>query len=77
MAEYTYTLTGTIYVPDDWKPNNTHTGFIMPDGRQFKLWEQAEIADDENDVYTNLTFDEVTEMDVFWDGGMCEFEEAS
>jgi hypothetical protein len=71
---FDYTLRGRICVPDGSKLNGGSEGteIILPDGRALKLWEQGELRAGE-DSYTNVSFDELGYLGVFYDGDCVRF----
>ena len=74
MPSFTYTLSGTITVPEGATLNATKTGIILSDGNTLKLWEAAEIIDKNEDT-RDLSHDECIDMDIDYDGDMTRFEE--
>lgn len=82
MPRFRYTLTGVIDAPE---------GTVTPDGgclqmpdedgksRIFKLWEAWELnivgADEDADNHRDLSFDEMSDMGLHYDGDTASFEE--
>lgn len=75
MATFNYTISGTIEVPDG-KLNDTGTGILFGDNQELKLWEQVEVCTVGEDDHENLSYDECSELGIFYDGDMASIEEA-
>lgn len=71
-----YTVRGAVVLPEGARLNDTSTGILLADGRMLKVWEQFELHDAEDkDEPRNLSYEEVMELGLFYDGDTAEYEE--
>lgn len=72
--QFSYTLTGTIHVPDGTTLTDTGSSLRLTDGRVVQLWEALEIHTEGADDHRDLTSIEAETLGLFYDGDMCAFE---
>lgn len=72
MATFSYTMTGTIEVPEGSTLNATDSGIILPNGTTLKVWEQWE--QEEADEYVDLRYEDLSELGGYFQTDCVTFE---
>lgn len=68
-----YQIDGVIDVPDGTEVCDDG-GIRLPDGRKLRVWESWEMESDEGDEYVDVSYEDMINMDLFYDGQTADYE---